>query len=110
MARNYLKEIGYAILEMNFRFKMGEIDLIAQDGQTVCFIEVKTRKSLAQGSPFEAVHAWKVRKLSRMAVLYLKLKYRSLEIPSRFDVIAITYGRDGAPRIEHLKNAFDSAF
>jgi putative endonuclease len=110
LARLYLKNHGYRILEENFRNKLGEIDLIAQDGKTICFVEVKTRQSLDQGQPYEAVTPWKIRKLSQMATFYLKHKYHSLEIPSRFDVISIVHDKTGTPNIQHIKNAFDSTY
>ena len=110
LARQYLKDHGYRILEENFRNKLGEIDLIAQDGKTVCFVEVKTRQSLDQGQPYEAVNPWKIRKLSQMATFYLKHKYHSLEILSRFDVISILQEKEGSCKIQHIKNAFDSAY
>ena len=110
LARQYLQSRGYQILEENFRNKIGEIDLIAQKGQTICFVEVKTRQSCAQGQPYEAVHPWKIRKLSQMAASYLKYKYYSLEVPSRFDVISILQDKEGPPDIQHIKNAFDAVY
>ena len=110
LARRYLKAQGYRILEENFRNKLGEIDLIAQDGKTVCFIEVKTRQSLGTGQPYEAVTPWKIRKLSQMATSYLKYKYHSLEVPSRFDVVSIVQDKETPPNIKHIKNAFDSTY
>lgn len=110
LAKQYLKTKGYRILEENFRNKLGEIDLIAQDGPTVCFIEVKTRKSVQQGQPYEAITPWKIRKLSQMAMVYLKYKFHSLEIPSRFDVISIVEDKTNSPGIKHLKNAFDASY
>ncbi len=110
LAKQHLQGLGYRILEENFRNKLGEIDLIAQDGKTVCFVEVKTRLSVDQGQPYEAVTPWKVRKLSQMATFYLKHKYNSLEILSRFDVISIVQDKENRPIINHIKNAFDSAY
>lgn len=110
LARQYLTARGYRVLEENFRCRLGEIDLIAQEGKTICFIEVKARRSLAQGQPYEAVNFRKKRKLSQMAVFYLKHKFNSLEIPSRFDVISIVQDKNNAPSIQHIKSAFDSAF
>jgi putative endonuclease len=110
LAKQYLKGQGYKILEENFRNKLGEIDLIAQDGKTICFVEVKTRQSLDQGQPYEAVNSWKIRKLSQMATFYLKHKYHSLEIHSRFDVISILQDKTNPPVIQHIKNAFDSTY
>lgn len=110
LARQYLKDQGYLILEENFRNKLGEIDLIARDGKTVCFVEVKTRQSVDQGQPYEAVTSWKIRKLSQMATFYLKHKFHSLEIPSRFDVISIVKDKTGSSSVQHIKNAFDSVY
>lgn len=110
LARQYLRSQGYQILEENFRTKIGEIDLIAQKGETICFVEVKTRQSCFQGHPYEAVDPWKIRKLSQMAVSYLKYKYGTIEIQSRFDVISIVQHKEGPARIQHIKNAFDSVY
>jgi len=110
LARQYLQAQGYQILEANFRNKIGEIDLVVREGQTICFVEVKTRQSLSQGQPYEAVHPWKIRKLSQMAASYLKYKYHSLEILSRFDVISIFQNKEGGFEIQHIKNAFDSTY
>jgi putative endonuclease len=110
LAKRYLKAQGYQILEENFQSKIGEIDLIAKDGQTICFVEVKTRQSLDQGQPYEAIHAWKIRKLSQVALLYLKYTYNSLDVPSRFDVVSIIQGTDRPVTIQHIKNAFDSVY
>src|SRR5271170_7721572 len=110
LARKYLQAQGYRILEENFKNKLGEIDLIVQDGQTICFVEVKTRQSLDQGQPYEAVNPWKIRKLSQMATSYLKYKYNSLEILSRFDVISIVQDQKSPPSIQHIKNAFNSTY
>ncbi len=110
LAREHLCSLGYRILEENFRNKLGEIDLIAQDGKTICFVEVKTRQSLGQGQPYEAVTPWKIRKLTQMAAFYLKLKYHSLDVLSRFDVISIVQDKENPPHINHIKNAFDAAY
>ncbi len=109
-ACRYLQDKGYKILERNFRNKLGEIDLIAQDAQTICFIEVKTRKSLHCGQPYESVHPYKQRKMAKVALSYLKYRYRTVEILSRFDVISIYYPAEGAPKVEHIVNAFDLTY
>lgn len=110
LAREYLVGLGYRVLEENFRHKLGEIDLIVQDGKTVCFVEVKTRVSLEQGQPYEAVTPWKIRKLTQMALFYLKHKFHTLEILSRFDVVSIVRDHENPPQIKHIKNAFDAAY
>jgi len=110
LARQYLKGLGYRILEENFRNKLGEIDLIAQDGKTICFVEVKTRQSTDQGQPYEAINSWKIRKLTQMATFYLKHKFHSIEISARFDVISIVKNKEGNTNLQHIKNAFDAAY
>ena len=83
---------------------MGEIDIIAQDKDTLCFIEVKTRSSTCCGLPQEAVSARKQRQITKAALTYLKAK-RLFDARARFDVVAVL-GTD-APRIEVIKGAFE---
>src|SRR5438046_1190123 len=101
-ACRYLQDKGYTILEKNFRNKLGEIDLIAQEGKMLCFIEVKTRKSLQYGAPFEAVGNTKQHKMVQVALSYLKYKFRSTDILSRFDVVSIYRNPQGQTKIEHI--------
>jgi putative endonuclease len=109
IAENYLRSLGYRILEKNFINKIGEIDLIALEGKTVIFAEVKTRRTLRFGQPFEAVHWAKRRKLTNLAFSYLKFKFHSVDVPARFDVLSVTCLYGCLPRVEHIKNAFDAA-
>ena len=109
-ALRYLQEKDYKILEKNFRNKLGEIDLIARDGPTICFIEVKTRKSLHYGAPYEAVSPFKCRKMVQLALSYLKYRFHTVDILSRFDVISIYQPCQGEPIIEHIVNAFDLTY
>lgn len=106
----YLCRKGYKILDTNFRTKMGEIDLIAQDGKTLCFIEVKTRKTLHYGAPFEAVHSTKQQKMVQMALSYLKYKFHRIDMLCRFDVISIYQAHPNEPIVEHIVNAFDLSY
>jgi putative endonuclease len=106
----YLQDKGYRILERNFRNKLGEIDLIAKDGKFICFIEVKTRESLQYGAPFEAVHLGKQRKMAKVALSYLKYRFGTVDVLSRFDVISIYQPPQGAPIVEHIVNAFDLTY
>ena len=87
---------------------MERIDLIAVDGGTIVFIEVKTRQSQAAGHPAEAVGADKQRRLTRAAIAYLR-RHRLLDRPARFDVVAVTWAEGHRPAIEHIKNAFEAA-
>jgi len=109
-AARYLRRRGYKILARGDHFGPGELDLVALalDGQTIVFVEVKTRQSHVAGHPSEAVDDRKQRKLTRLAVTFLK-RYGLLECPARFDVIAITWpAKKWFPTIEHIKNAFDA--
>ena len=88
-----------------YRTSQGEIDLIARDGDTIVFVEVKSRR---RGQPAEAVTAEKQRRLTLAAIHFLK-HHRLLEQASRFDVVAIVWPDDNkAPTIEHFLNAFDA--
>ncbi|MCK4881465.1 MAG: YraN family protein, partial [Candidatus Omnitrophica bacterium] len=83
----FLEREGYQILRRNFRNKFGEIDIIAKDRDTVCFVEVKTRTSEAYGSPFESVTKSKQRKIIYVALSYLNAQGRE-EANVRFDVVS----------------------
>jgi putative endonuclease len=104
LAAAALKKQGYKILARNCVTPLGEIDLIARQGKTYVFIEVKTRRDERFGAPQEAVHPAKQQKLRRLADYYLKQK-RLGEVAMRFDVVAIIMGEDG-PQVEIIKNAF----
>lgn len=108
LAARHLRRLGYKIVARGSRGALGEIDLVAVDGRTVVFVEVKTRRSQDAGHPADAVDDQKQRRLTRLAVGYLR-RHGLLEYPVRFDVIAITWpdGR-GKPIIEHIKQAFNA--
>jgi putative endonuclease len=107
-AARFLKRLGYKILARGSRLPTGELDLVALDGRTIVFVEVKTRTSADVGHPAEAVDSVKQRKLTRLAVTFLK-RHNLLEYPARFDVVAITWPDNRArPVIEHFKSAFDA--
>jgi len=108
LAEIHLKQAGYRILERNYRTKLGEIDIIAKDRDTIVFIEVKTRRSEHYGSPKWAVTAKKKRKISMVALLYLK-STRQSQAKARFDVVSIGPMEENA-RIEIIKNAFELAY
>lgn len=106
-AAAFLMLKGFRILERNFRVPQGEIDLIAQKNGVLVFVEVKSRKGSAQGTPLEAVSPRKVGRLSAAAAVYLS--YRR-EGPSacRFDVVTLGPGKNwmGLAKIHHIENAF----
>jgi len=106
VAARFLKRRGYQIVARGDRDMLGEIDLIAIDQRTVVFVEVKTRKSHLAGHPAEAVGEAKQRRLTRLALGYLK-RHDLLEQPARFDVVAVTWpSPNEPPTIEHFLNAF----
>lgn len=107
-AARYLRGLGYQILARGDVSKPGELDLVARDGSTVVFVEVKTRRSQDAGHPADAVDANKQRRLTRLAVTFLK-RHKLLESPARFDVVAVTWPEgQRRPTIEHFPNAFDA--
>jgi putative endonuclease len=104
-AARCLRRKGFRILARGYRTRRGEVDLIARDGDTIVFIEVKTRK---MGEPAEAVTPEKQRRLTQAAVHFLK-RHRLFEHRSRFDVVAIVWpDPHRAPTIEHIHNAFEA--
>jgi putative endonuclease len=94
----FLENLGYKIIKRNFFTRYGEIDIIAQEDNTFVFVEVKYRKSLAFGSPLEAISSYKIKSICKAARIYLS----SLETSARFDIISIIDSK-----LEHIKNAFD---
>ncbi len=97
----WLARHGYRILERNFRCRLGEIDIIAQRGRTISFVEVKYRGSGACGVPAEAVDHRKQERISNVASYFLyQGKYPS-DMPCRFDVAAVS-----PEGIEYIENAF----
>ncbi|MCA9052802.1 MAG: YraN family protein [Planctomycetaceae bacterium] len=106
-AVRYLRRHGFQILARQARSRLGEIDIIATEGDWVVFVEVKTRTSTVKGHPVEAVTPDKQRQLTRAALAWLK--HRGwLERRCRFDVIAVTWRPGQQPVIEHFPAAFEA--
>lgn len=106
LAAEHLESLGHTVLERRWRAPRGEIDLITSDGGTVVAVEVKTRRGLGFGHPFEAVTGEKLRRLHRLLLDYLA-QDEALGVPRRVDVVAVLLDGtdDGAePQIEHLKD------
>jgi len=105
-AASFLKHRGYHILARSLDSPLGELDIVAVDGRTVVFVEVKTRRSDDAGRPEDAIDLRKEQRMTQAALAYLKSN-RLLNYSARFDVVAIMWP-DGArkPTIEHYKNAF----
>jgi len=100
LAEQYLKKQKYKILEKNYRNKIGEIDIIAKEKETLVFVEVKARETVIFGRPCEAVTPYKQNKIRGVANYYLMLNGWS-ERDVRFDVVEVLDGE-----INHIQNAF----
>ncbi len=105
LACDELERRGYAILARRYRSRAGEIDIVARDGRTVVFVEVKAREGQAFGDGAEAVTAFKRQRIGRVALDYLA-RHRLTECPCRFDVVAVGLGT-GEAAIDVYQNAFD---
>jgi putative endonuclease len=104
-AERFLRAQRYAILARNYRCPTGEVDLVALDGRTVVFVEVKTRTQEGFGSPFDAIDPHKQHQLARAAQYFLA-EHRLHDRPARFDVVGVW--RDGdAVACELIRGAFE---
>ena len=104
IARRHLEERGYALREANYRCPWGKVDLVMERGDTVVFVEVRTKRSSAFGTPEESVTAAKRKRLTATAWHYLQ--EHELDVPFRIDLVAIVLDRRGAvQRATHLENA-----
>jgi len=108
LAAKTLKHAGMQILQRNYRCVVGEMDIIAMDGNDLVFVEVKTLQSDDIGDPEEHIHEGKQRKIERIARHYLNA-HQAEERPCRFDVVAVVLGSEGGePVIRHHRAAFDA--
>jgi putative endonuclease len=105
LAEKHLKAAGYRIVDRNVATRVGEIDFVAREGKTLCFIEVKGRRGLGFGAPAEAVTAEKQRRIFRAAEAYLQRR-RPERSTCRFDVVSILE-EGGEPRVEILRGVFE---
>ncbi|MGN0788045.1 MAG: YraN family protein [Candidatus Onthoplasma sp.] len=103
IASSYLENKGYKIIANNYKNKIGEIDIIAKDGNVLVFVEVKTRLSSMFGMPIEAVDDKKQRKIRLVAEVYLNSK-KLKNVECRFDVVGILGEEE--EEIEHIVDAF----
>ena len=108
LALKKIKRLGYKCIARNYRCPLGEVDLIAKDGDTLVFIETKTRKGASLACAKEAIDARKKRQLSKVALAFMKAN-NCCEVKSRFDVVAVSLHGD-QERIEVIKNAFELAY
>ena len=113
IAARYLKSKGYRIIERNYRIRLGEIDIIAEQGNDLVFIEVKTRSGTHFGSPFDSITIQKQKQLSKVALEYIN-KQGCNNRPARFDVVGIEFQVGGntfrEAVIKLLQNAFDLCY
>ncbi len=100
----YLIKKGYAILERNYRAGRGEIDIVVKDGETLVFVEVKTKRQDRFGEPEDWVDEKKQIQIGKVATQYLQDQNLD-DVDCRFDVVAIDYTK-GKKKIKHIKNAF----
>lgn len=104
-AAKYLQQQGYTILEKNYRVSGAEVDLIAQTGETIVFVEVKTRGTDEYGMPEEFVHKSQRRRIIRAAKVYTADE-KYVDCYVRFDIIALLH-QDGEALINHIQHAFE---
>ena len=107
LACDELQRRGYAILARRYRRRGGELDIVARDGQTMVFVEVKTREGCEFGAGAESITRLKRRRMASVALDYMA-RNKLAECPCRFDVVSIDMGEQ-PPRIELYQNAFDVA-
>ena len=107
-ARYVRSTLGYRILTRNYRIEGGEVDIIARDGKTLVFIEVKTR-AYDDPTPEEQVNTFKMHQITKAAKVFLT-RYGFPQPPARFDVIAIIWPQGQPPIIRHTANAFEGTF
>ncbi len=105
-AARHLVSKGFRIVETNFSTRRGEIDLIAERGEELVFVEVRYRGTERFGDPGESVGRGKRRRLLLAARAYLQMK-GEIERPCRFDIVSLRRTDDGRIRVEHWPNAFD---
>jgi putative endonuclease len=107
-AARYLRERGYKILIRNFRCPLGEIDIVARDGRTLVFVEVKTRAE-DEPMPEDQVNGFKRHQITKAAKYYLT-RYGVPQPPSRFDVVAVVWPDGKEPQVRHTQHAFEATF
>ncbi len=105
LAERFLRARGYTILARNYRCRVGEIDVVALNGDTVVFIEVRTLRGCVYGNPLESVDRRKQRQVAKAAAQYLAY-HRLSDRAARFDVIGVQ-GTGAAARVSHVVGAFE---
>ena len=108
LAARFLRRKRYKIIARSDRGRLGEIDVVAVDGRTLVFVEVKTRRSQDKGHPADAVDERKQAKLTQLALQFMKRHDLLESTRARFDIVAITWPKNAPPQIEHFENAFEA--
>lgn len=103
VARRYLERLGWRVLDVNYAVRGGEIDLIARDGSTIVFVEVRQRRDTRYGHPAETIDRRKVARWRRTARHYLAQRLAEPDAPSRFDAVVVL-GDERDPAITHLRD------
>lgn len=106
LAEEHLAGLGYRVLARNHATRRGEVDLICQEGEVICFVEVRSRAGEAQGSPLETVSTVKARRVVAAATDWA-WRNGKLDAALRFDVVGVVLGPEG-PRFELVRGAFDA--
>jgi len=105
-AASYLQQQGWRIIERNWSCRSGELDMIAEQGEILLFVEVRSRSGLGYGMPAESIDARKIQQVRRTAEVYLH-RFGISDRPIRFDAVAVMLGRDLEIRsLEHIEDAF----
>ncbi len=108
-ARSYLEGKGYRVLETNYRCPWGEVDIIAQKGQTLVFVEVRTRKGTKFGTPEESLTPQKLERLVATAQSYLQVRNPESQ-DWRIDLVSVILGQGNSIRIEHWENVVEAGW
>ncbi len=105
IASRYLRKNGYSIATAQYKCRVGEIDIIAEDKKYICFVEVKTRSEGMKYAPADAVDSAKRQKIISASKIFLK-NYKQKRQP-RFDIVEVYFDGDSPIKINHIENAFD---
>lgn len=106
-AARHLKSLGYRIVGRRERVLRGDIDIVALDGRTVVFVEVRSKSDTAHGHPAETVGPQKQRRIAELAAAYIR-RHRLEDSSVRIDVVTVVMPPAGKPVVEHFQNAFES--
>ena len=105
----HLQRQGFEIRDRNVAFAQGEIDIVAEKGEVLCFVEVRTRRTSVHGSPEESVSRAKQRRVVHSAMVYLAQRRLTDQRAVRFDVAAVVGSGAGAT-LNYIENAFDAGW